>query len=150
MGARINLFVGWYLVLQIFLNNVLAEFGSGLLSMLGMPETMAAKLGWLVGGLFLVAVLLAVRVYFRELPPGVGKAEGRGYKLGHGLILGSSVFALGVYVLPFFIHGIENPVIATALAKLVIGMLYPALGMFGFGVSFIYQSALPAEPQSKQ
>jgi hypothetical protein len=45
MGARINLFVGWYLVLQIFLNNVLAEFGIGLLSMLGMPESLADRFG---------------------------------------------------------------------------------------------------------
>ncbi len=149
MVARINLFVGWYLVLQIFLNNVLAEFGTLILSVLGMPDPMPTKLGWLVGSLLLVALLLIVRVYFHELPPGVGKPEGKGYKLGHGLILGSSVFALGVYVLPFFIHHIEDAVIATALAKLVIGMLYPALGMFGFGVSFIYQSALPAEAQNK-
>jgi hypothetical protein len=149
MGARINLFVGWYLVLQIFLNNVLAELGTGLLGMLGMPAPLPDQLGWLVGALFLVAILLMVRVYFGELPPGTGKPEGRGYKLGHALILGSSVFAIGVYVLPFFIHTIQNPVIETALAKLVIGMLYPALGMFSFGVSFIYQSALPAGTQSK-
>ena len=66
MGARINLFVGWYLVLQIFLNNVLAEFGTGLLGMLGMPEPLADRLGWLVGALFLVAILLVVRVYFKS------------------------------------------------------------------------------------
>jgi hypothetical protein len=29
-------------------------------------------------------------------------------------------------------------------------MLYPALGLFGFGLSFIYQSAMPAAIQSKQ
>ena len=141
--ARLNLFIGWFLVLQIFLNNVLAELGTGLLGWLGMSELLAEKLGALVGALFLMAALLMVRVYFNELPPGIGKARGNGYRLGHGLILASSVFALGVYVLPFFIHTIQNQVLKVFLAKLVIGMLYPALGMFGFGLSFIYQSALP-------
>jgi hypothetical protein len=150
MGARINLFVGWYLVLQIFLNNVLAEFGIGLLSMLGMPESLADRLGWLVGALFLVAILLVVRVYFKELPPGIGNPAGKGYKLGHALIIGSSFFATGVYVLPFFIHDIQNQVLSVFLARVVVGMLYPALGLFGFGLSFIYQSAMPAAIQSKQ
>lgn len=150
MVARINLFVAWYLVLQIFLNNVLVEFGTGLLGMLGMPELLAERLGWLVGALFLIATLLIVRVYFKELPPGAGKSGGRGYKLGHGLVLGSSIFAVGVYVLPFFIHDIQNQVLSIFLAKVVVGMLYPALGMFGFGLSFIYQSAMPAVIQSKQ
>lgn len=150
MGARINLFVGWYLVLQIFLNNVLAELGTGVLGMSGMPAPLPDQLGWLVGGLFLITLLLMIRVYFGELPPGAGKPEGRGYKLGHALIFGSSVLAIGVYVLPFFIHDIQNQVLEVFLAKVVIGMLYPALGMFGFGVSFIYQSALPALTHPKQ
>lgn len=144
--ARLNLFIGWFLVLQIFLNNVLAELGTGLLGWLGMPAPLPEKLGALVGALFLITLLLVVRVYFKELPPGVGKPQGNGYKLGHRLIFASSVFALGVYVLPFFIHTIQNQVLEVFLAKLVIGMLYPALGLFGFGLSFIYQSALPAIP----
>ncbi len=150
MAARINLFVGWYLVLQIFLNNVLAELGTGLLGILGMPAPLADQLGWLVGALFLIALLLVVRVYFKELPPGVGNPAGKGYKLGHALILGSCFFAIGVYVLPLFIHDIQNQVLSVFLAKVVVGMLYPALGMFGFGLSFIYQSAMPAAIQSQQ
>jgi hypothetical protein len=152
MVARINLFVGWYLVLQIFLNNVLAEFGTALLGILGMPSELAERMGWLVGVLFLVALLLIVRVYFKELPPGVGKPQGKGYKLGHALIFASSIFALGVYLLPFFIHDIKNDVLQVFLARIVVGLLYPALGLFGIGVSFIYQSALPAltPPQQQQ
>lgn len=150
MAARINLFVAWYLVLQIFLNNVLAELGTAVLNILGMHDLLADRLGWTIGALFLIAVLLVVRVIFGELPPGAGKPEGKGYKLGHGLVLGSSFFAIGVYVLPFFIHTIENQVLSVFLAKVVVGMLYPALGMFGFGLSFIYQSAMPAAVQSKQ
>ena len=150
MGARINLFVGWYLVLQIFLNNVLAEMGTGLLGWLGMPTTLADRFGWLVGALFLVALLFTVRVYFKELPPGVGKPDGRGYQFGHALIFASSVFAIGVYVLPFFIHDIKNDVLQLFLARVVVGLLYPALGLFGFGISFIYQSALPAVTNLKQ
>lgn len=143
MAARINLFVAWYLVLQIFLNNVLAELGTAVLNVLGMPELLAARLGWAVGALLLIAALLVVRVIFGELPPGAGKSGGKGYKLGHALVLGSSFFAIGVYVLPFFIHTIENPILSVFLAKVVVGMLYPALGMFGFGLSFLYQSAMP-------
>ena len=150
MAARINLFVAWYLVLQIFLNNVLAELGTAVLNILGMSELLADRLGWTVGALFLITLLVVVRVIFGELPPGAGKPGGKGYKLGHALVLGSSFFAIGVYVLPFFIHGIENQVLSVFLARIVVGMLYPALGMFGFGLSFIYQSAMPTAVQSKQ
>ncbi len=144
--ARLNLFIGWFLVLQIFLNNVLSEAGSGLLGWLGMPAPLPEKLGALVGALLLITALLLVRVYFKELPPGVGKPQGNGYTLGHRLIFASSVCALGVYVLPFFIHTMQNQVLEVFLAKVVIGMLYPALGLFGFGLSLIYQSALPTAP----
>lgn len=149
MAARINLFVAWYLVLQIFLNNVLVELGTAVLNVLGMPELLADRLGWTVGALLLITVLLVVRVVFGELPPGAGKAGGKGYRLGHALVLGSSFFAIGVYVLPFFIHTIENQVLSVFLAKVVVGMLYPALGLFGIGLSFIYQSAMPAAAQSE-
>jgi hypothetical protein len=149
MWARINLFVGWFFVLQIFINNVLAEIGFGILTLLGMPLPLGEKLGWLVGAVCFIALLFVVRVFFGELPPGVGKKTGNGYKFGHGLILFSSLLAIVVYVVPFFIHDVPRG-LQIVVVRTTVGMLYPALGMFVVGVSFIYQSALPvaSKPQS--
>ncbi|MEO8343970.1 MAG: hypothetical protein ABI536_09110, partial [Gallionella sp.] len=74
---------------------------------------------------------------------GTGTPGGKGYKLGHGLVLASSILAFGTYLLPFFISDIQNPGTVDALSTLIIGLMYPALGLFGIGMSFIYQSALP-------
>ena len=143
MKAKINLFVAWFMVLQIFFSSVLAQVGAGLLGALGMPEPLADQYGWLVGALILSSALFILRRVMGELPPGTGKPGGKGYKFGHGLVLASSVLALGTYILPFFISGIQNPGTLDAVSTLIIGLMYPALGLLGVGMSFIYQSALP-------
>ena len=143
MKAKINLFVAWFMVLQIFFSSVLAQVGAGLLGALGMPAPLDDQYGWLVGALILSSALFILRRVMGELPPGTGKPGGKGYKFGHGLVLASSVLALGTYILPFFISGIQNPGTLDAVSTLIIGLMYPALGLFGVGMSFIYQSALP-------
>jgi hypothetical protein len=143
MKGKINLFAAWFMVLQIFFSSVLAQVGAGLLGALGMPAPLADQYGWLVGALILLLVLIILRRVMGELPPGTGKPGGKGYKFGHGLVLASSVLALGTYILPFFISGIQNPGTLDAVSTLIIGLMYPALGLFGVGMSFIYQSALP-------
>jgi hypothetical protein len=143
MKAKINLFAAWFMVLQIFFSSVLAQVGAGLLGALGMPAPLDDQYGWLVGALILSSALFILRRVMGELPPGTGKPGGKGYKFGHGLVLASSVLALGTYILPFFISGIQNPGTLDALSTLIIGLMYPALGLFGVGMSFIYQSALP-------
>jgi len=144
MKEKINLFVAWFLTLQIFLSPVVAQFGTWLLGVLGMPAPLHEKFGWLVGALTLISVMLIVRHALGELPPGTGKPDGKGYKLGHGLVLASSLLASGVYVLPFFIQDIQNPGNQVVLSSLAVGFMYPALGLFGIGLSFIYQSTLTA------
>jgi hypothetical protein len=143
MKAKINLFAAWFMVLQIFFSSVLAQVGAGLLGALGMPAPLDDQYGWLVGALILSSALFILRRVMGELPPGTGKPGGKGYKFGHGLVLASSVLALGTYILPFFISGIQNPGTLDAVSTLIIGLMYPALGLFGVGMSFIYQSALP-------
>ena len=143
MKAKINLFVAWFMVLQIFFSSVLAQVGAGLLGALGMPAPLDDQYGWLVGALILSSALFILRRVMGELPPGTGKPGGKGYKFGHGLVLASSVLALGTYILPFFISGIQNPGTLDAVSTLIIGFMYPALGLLGVGMSFIYQSALP-------
>jgi hypothetical protein len=96
-----------------------------------------------------LSALLFLRRWVGELPPGTGRPGGKGYKLGHGLVLVSSVLALGAYVLPFFISGIQNPGTLEAVSTLIVGMMYPALGLFGIGLSFIYQSTLPSVAKTK-
>lgn len=149
MKARINLFVAWFLTMQVFFSAVLAQLGALLLGKLGMPAPLDEQFGWLVGALVLLSVLLIVRHKLGELPPGVGKPGGRGYKFGHGMVLASSLLAFGVYVLPFFIPNIHNPGLLTAVSSFVIGIMYPALGLFGVGMSFIYQSTLPVTADTK-
>ena len=143
MKAKINLFVGWYMTLQVFFSTILAQLGAVLLGLLGMSVPSARHYGGLVAALMLLAVLLILRNTVGELPPGTGKPGGKGYKLGHGLVLASSVLALGTYVLPFFISSIQNPGTVDALSTFSIGIMYPSLALFGIGLSFIYQSTLP-------
>jgi phosphoglycerol transferase MdoB-like AlkP superfamily enzyme len=149
MLAKGNLFVAWFLIAQIFLNDVLATVGAGVLGVLGMHPELANMFGWLVGAMLLAAVLLIVRNVLGELPPGVGKPGGKGYRLGHTLLLASSWLALGVYVVPMFIASIASHNAQVLLASFAIGFMYTALGLFGFGLSLIYQSALPSSPHIK-
>lgn len=141
MSACVNLFVAWFLIMQIFMSKVLAEVGTGVLFVLGVP--LHEELGWVVGALFLISILFIVRLILGELPLGVGKSDGKGYKLGHGMLLVSSVFAFCVYVLPVFVAGIGSHGALMVLSSVKIGLVFVALGLFGFGLSFVYQSAQP-------
>ena len=149
MKAKINLFVGWFMTLQVFFSMVLAQLGTGLLSVVGIAAQRDEQFGWLLGALILLSVLLILRNVAGELPPGTGKPGGKGYKLGHGLVLVSSVLTFGAYVLPFFISDIQNPGTLQAVSTLIVGLMYPALGLFGIGLSFIYQSTLPSVAKPK-
>lgn len=140
MSACANLFVAWFLAMQIFMSSVLAEVGTGVLFVLGVP--MHEEFGWLVGALFLAAVLFIVRGILGELPLGAGNPGGRGYKFGHGLLLAGSVLAFCVYVLPAFTPAIHNQSFLTALPYLAVGFSIAALGFFGLGLSVVYQSSL--------
>lgn len=149
MLAKGNLFVAWFLIAQVFFNDVLAAIGTMVLTVLGMHPSLAGMFGWLVGALTLVSLLMIVRNAMGELPPGVGKRGVKGYKLGHSLLLVSSGLSLGVYVVPMFIASIDSHNIKVLLASFAIGFMYTALGLFGFGLSLIYQSALPATSHNK-
>lgn len=141
MSACVNLFVAWFLAMQIFMSQVLAEVGTGVLFVLGVP--LHEEFGWLVGALFLAAILFIVRLVLGELPLGTGKPGGKGYELGHGMLLVSSLLAFCVYVLPVFTAGISSQGMLMLLSSLKVGFMIAALGLFGFGLSFVYQSAQP-------
>lgn len=141
MPACVNLFVAWFLIMQIFMSNVLAEVGTGVLFVLGIA--LHEELGWLVGAIFLAAILFLMRLVLGELPLGTGKPGGRGYKFGHGLLLGSSLVAFCVYVVPVFVPLIHNSDVLMALSYVKVGFMFLALVLFGFGLSFVYQSSLP-------
>ena len=144
MWAIINVFVAWFLIGQIFFRNVLNIVGAWLLSTLGMPAPLDEQFSWLVGALLLLAVLLILRNALGELPPGVGKREGKGYRLGHRVLLASSVLALGVYVLSIFESQIHSEFLLVTTVMFVMDFTYIAMALFGVGISLIYQSAQPA------
>lgn len=143
MLASSNLLAAWFLIAQIFLGNILSEMGEWLLSVLNMPEPLHQKFGWVVGTLFLIAVLLVIRVLFGELPPGTGKPGEKGYKIGHAMVFCCNLLMLGAYASPLFIDLIDSHNIKLLLASFTISFMYMGLGLFGFGLSFIYQSAIP-------
>lgn len=143
MKAKINLFMGWFMTLQVFFGTILAQLGTVLLGVLGMRAPLDREYGGVVATLILLSVLLILRNTVGELPPGTGKPGGKGYKLGHGLVLASSLLALGTYILPFFISGIRNPGTVDVVSTFSVGVMYPSLALFGIGLSFIYQSTLP-------
>ena len=72
MLAKSNLFVAWFLMLQIFFRNGLTKIGTWLLGILGLPVPLNEQFGWLAGTLLLVSVMLVFRNSMGELPPGVG------------------------------------------------------------------------------
>lgn len=141
MFACVNLFIAWFLAMQIFMSGVLAEVGTGVLFVLGIA--LHEELGWLVGAIFLAAILYIMRLVLGELPMGTGKPGGRGYKLGHGLLFVSSLVAFCVYVLPVIIPLVHNQGTLLLLSYVKVGFVFLALVLFGFGLSFVYKSSLP-------
>jgi hypothetical protein len=141
MLAKINLFVAWFLMVQIFFRNMLTIVGTWLLYTLGMPAPLHEQFGWLAGGLMLVSVLLVMRNFLGELPPGVGKRDGKGYRFGHRVLFANSLLAFGVYILPMLVNIIHTENLQVLVSMFVIDFMYMALAAFGVGVSLIYQSA---------
>ena len=146
MWAKINLFVAWFLMLQIFFRNQLTFLGAWLLGILGMPAPLPAQFSWLAGSLILVALLLVLRNVIGELPPGAGKRDGKGYRVGHRFLSASSVLAFGVYILPVVVERLPNEYLQVTVSMFVIDFMYVSLAVFGVGISLIYQSAQPAPP----
>ena len=144
MLAKLNLFVAWFLMVQIFFRDMLTKVGVWLLAILGMPAPLHEQFGWLAGALTLVSVLFIIRNFMGELPPGVGKREGKGYKLGHSFLTASSLLALGVYTLPMFVESIHSEFLQVTVAMFLVDFMYMSLAVFGVGISLIYQSAQPA------
>ena len=143
MWAKVNLFVAWFLITQIFLRNVLTILGAWLLFTLGMPAPLHEKFGWLAGSLILVTALFILRHLMGELPPGTGKREGKGYRMGHRVLFASSLLALGVYVLPIVETNIHSEFMMVTVVMFVMDFTYIAMALFGVGISLIYQSAQP-------
>lgn len=151
MLARINLFVAWFLLVEIFFRNMLTTVGTWLLYKLGMPAPLHEQFGWLAGALMLMSVLLVIRNLLGELPPGVGKRDGKGYKLGHRVLFACSLLAFWVFILPVFVEHIHSEFLQVTVSMFVIDFMYMSLAAFGVGISLIYQSTLPsvAEPKPK-
>lgn len=143
MWAKVNLFVAWFLITQIFLRNVLTIVGNWLLFALGMPAPLHEQFGWLAGSLICVTALFILRHVLGELPPGIGKPEGKGYVLGHRVLFASSLLALGVYVLPIVETEIQSELMRVTLVMFVTDFTYIAMAIFGVAISLIYQSAQP-------
>ena len=143
MWAKTNLFVAWFLMVQIPFLNLFTLVGEWLLGVLGMPAPLHGQFGWLVGSLMLVSALLILRNAMGELPPGVGKREGRGYRVGHRMLFASSVLAFGVYILPVVVGSIHSEDLQVTASLFVTDFMYLALAVFGVGISLIYQSAQP-------
>ncbi len=142
--AKINLFVAWFLMVQIPFLHLFIVVAEWLLGILGMPAPLYGQFGWLLGSLMLVSVLLILRNAMGELPPGVGKREGRGYQVGHRMLFASSLLAFGVYILPVVVGSMHSEDLQVSVSLFVTDFMYLALAVFGVGISLIYQSAQPA------
>lgn len=149
MLAKINLFVAWFLMVQIFFRNMLTSVGTWMLHTLGMPVPLDEQFGWLAGALMLVSALLVLRNAMGELPPGVGKREGKGYQIGHRVLFAGSLLAFGVYILPMVVNIIHSEDLQVLVSMFVIDFMYMSLAVFGVGVSLIYQSVQPAVTNPK-
>jgi len=52
----------------------------------------------------------------------------------------SSLLSLCLFVLPVFTSGINSPGALALFSSLKVGFIIVALGLFGFGLAFVYQS----------
>ena len=142
--ASFNIFAAWFFMPQTLAMGWVAATGNILLQLLGVPTHEGDVPGRIVGALLLLLIVYLVWHFLRGLPPH-GKPEGKGYALGHRLVLAGNVQAALLFVFHLFASSIEGYNTHLLLNTFTTSFGYLAMGCFAIGFSLIYQSSLPQE-----
>jgi len=142
MGARINMFVAWFLIPQTFLMGWVAFCGRMLLEILGVDTFEGDIPGRLVGSLLVFGVVYLILHFHGSLPP-VGKPEGKGYKFGQRMVLAGSILGALFVIFQFTFPMISDRNVHLVLDGFTNAFGYWAMAVWVVGFSFLYQSSLP-------
>ena len=142
--ASFNIFAAWFFMPQTLAMGWVAATGNILMQMLGVPAHEGDVPGRIVGALLLLLIVYLVWHFLRGLPP-QGRPEGKGYTLGHRLVLAGNVQAALLFVFHLFASSIEGHNTHLLLNTFTTSFGYLAMGCFAIGFSLIYQSSLPQE-----
>lgn len=139
---KLNLFAAWVLLPHILAMGWVAFAGRMLLELAGADTHEQGIPGRLAGLLLVIGAVAVVQIMRGSLWP-VGNPQGKGFRLGHGLLLAANVLA--ALLLCF---EITRPLFTDHNTKVLASGFTDAFGywvmsMWAISFSFIYQSALP-------
>jgi hypothetical protein len=104
--------------------------------------------GRLVGALILICMVFVARYLLSGTLPLVGNSHGKGYRLGHLLILIANTLAATLFAFQIGWHWVPNPAVTLVLATVTSAFGYWVMALWAIGFSFIYQSTLAITPPS--
>ena len=138
---RSNVLMAWFFIPITLGMGWVAAVGRGLLNLLGISTPEGSIPGILVGAVLLMATVFLVRHYRGALPP-EGKPAGKGFQLGHRLVLAGNVLAA-----LFVIFQITHPLITNHDLRLLLDGFTDAFGYWtlacwAIGFSLLYQSSV--------
>lgn len=139
---KLNLFAAWVLLPHVLAMGWVAFAGRMMLELVGVDTHEQGVPGRLVGLLLVIGAVAVVRIMRGSLWP-VGNPQGKGFRLGHGLLLAANVLA--ALLLCF---EITRPLFTDHNMRVLASGFTDAFGywvmsMWAIGFSFIYQSSLP-------
>ena len=142
--AKVNLFVAWFLIPQTLAMGWVAFAGRMVLELFGVSTEEEGIPGRIVGALLLLGAVFLSQSIRGALAP-AGNPEGKGFRIGHRLLLIANILAALLFVFPFVWHFIEQRDVVMVLSKFTVAFGYWVMAIWTVGLSLIYQSALPAE-----
>ncbi|MDD2685558.1 MAG: hypothetical protein PHY62_05320 [Gallionella sp.] len=141
---NLNLFAAWFFMLETLAMGWIAAVGRIVLELLGVSTFEGDIPGRIVGGLLFFLAIFLVQHFMQSLPP-QGKPEGKGFVVGHRIVLAGNLMGASLFIFQLFAAGIESYNLHLVLDRFTTAFGYFAMGCFAVGFSLIYQSALPQE-----
>ncbi len=139
MLARINLFFAWFFLPQTLAMGWVAAIGRVVLELLGANTIEGDIPGRMVGALLLLTAIYLV-VHFRRSLPLEGNANGKGYRMGHRIVLFGNVLAAMLFVFQFFAPYIDGHNTHLILDRFTTAFGYWAMACWVVGFGLLYQS----------
>lgn len=141
---ELNIFVAWFLIPQTLAMGWVAAVGRALLELFGTHTQEEGIPGRIVGALLLLGTVFVLRRLLGGILPIVGNPDGKGYRLGHRLILTANILAAALFVFQMTWHWLPSPDVVMVLAQFTSAFGYWVMPLWAVGFSFLYQSTQAA------
>lgn len=141
-SANINIFAAWFLIPHTLAMGWVAFAGRMVLEVFGMSTLEEGIPGRIVGALLVLAAVFLVQSFRGELAP-LGNPAGKGYMVGHRLVLAANILAGLLFIFPYTWQLIGHRDVVMVLSKFAIAFGYWVMALWAIGFSLIYQSSLP-------